>query len=114
MTYQSCVHQSLRTEPHQVNVIITDSSRYKSLIIKYGYCNEYYIDSIKIFHVSLESLRGGRQKLFGLITITEHDPNDFRRILIVDSTRFICEYSINEILKMDTFSVGGKLVYKLK
>jgi len=110
----NCVHQSLGTVPDQINVIIQDSSLSKSVFIRHGYCTKIGNDSIKYYSIKLDHLQGGRQRLFGLLTISEHEPNDLKRIIIIDSTRHVAEYSVNEILKMDTINMEERIVYIIK
>lgn len=112
----ACLHQSLGSLVDDINIQVMDNIENANIIVKYGQSYEFEIDSEKLFKVKLERLRGGRTSLFGIFQISDstQDPNEFKRIILSDSTRFINEYSINDILKLDTIMVDSMVVYKLK
>lgn len=114
--FSSCLHQSLGSLVDDINIQVIDNIENANIIVKYGQSYEFEIDSKKLFKVKLERLRGGRTSLFGFFEISKwtHDPDEFKRIILSDSTRFIKEYSINDILKLDTIMVDSMIVYKLK
>ncbi len=114
--FSACLHQSLGSLVDEINIQVMDNIGNGNIIVKYGQSYEFEIDSLKLFKVKLERLRGGRTSLFGIFEISKwtHDPDEFKRIILSDSTRFIKEYSINDILKLDTIMVDSMVVYKLK
>lgn len=114
--FSACLHQSLGSLVDEINIQVMDNIGNGNIIVKYGQSYEFEIDSLKLFKVKLERLKGGRTSLFGIFEISKwtHDPDEFKRIILSDSTRFIKEYSINDILKLDTIMVDSMVVYKLK
>lgn len=114
--FSACLHQSLGSLVDEINIQAIDNIENANIIVKYGQSYKFEIDSLKLFKVKLERLRGGRTSLFGIFEISKwtHDPDEFKRIILSDSTRFIKEYSINDILKSDTIMVDSMVVYKLK
>ncbi len=116
LMFSACLHQSLGSLVDEINIQVMDNIENANIIVKYGQSYEFEIDSEKLFKVKLERLRGGRTSLFGIFQISDstQDPNEFKRIILSDSTRFINEYSINDILKLDTIMVDSMVVYKLK
>jgi len=116
LMFSAYLHQSLGSLVDEINIQVMDNIENANIIVKYGQSYKFEIDSLKLFKVKLERLRGGRTSLFGIFEISKltHDPNDFKRIILSDSTRFIKEYSINDILKLDTLMVDSMVIYKLK
>ncbi len=116
LMFSACLHQSLGSLVDEINIQAIDNIENANIIVKYGQSYKFEIDSLKLFKVKLERLRGGRTSLFGIFEISKwtHDPDEFKRIILSDSTRFIKEYSINDILKSDTIMVDSMVVYKLK
>ena len=114
--FSAYLHQSLGSLVDEINIQVMDNSENANIIVKYGQSYKFEIDSLKLYKVKLERLRGGRTSLFGIFEISKwtHDPDEFKRIILSDSTRFIKEYSINDILKSDTIMVDSMVVYKLK
>lgn len=110
-----CMHQSTRSCVDELNIKIEPELENANFIVKYGQRYKFEIDTLKLFKVKLERLRGGRTSLFGIFEISKwtHDPDEFKRIILSDSTKFINEYSINDILKLDTIMVDSMVVYKL-
>ena len=111
-----CVHQSIGSCVDELNIKIEPELENANIIVKYGQSRKFELDSEKLFKVKLERLIGGRTSLFGIFQISDstQDPNEFKRIILSDSTRFIKEHSINDILKLDTIMVDSMVVYKLK
>ncbi|MBK9718205.1 MAG: hypothetical protein IPO85_11965 [Saprospiraceae bacterium] len=114
--FSSCLRQSLGSLVDDINIQVIDNIENANIIVKYGQSYKFEFDTLKLFKVKLERLRGGRTSLFGIFEISKwtHDPDEFKRIILSDSTRFIKEYSINDILKLDTIMVDSMVVYKLK
>lgn len=116
LMFSACLHQSLGSLVDEINIQVMDNIENANIIVKYGQSRKFELDSEKLFKVKLERLRGGRTSLFGIFEISKwtHDPDEFKRIILSDSTIFIKEYSINDILKSDTIMVDSMVVYKLK
>lgn len=112
----ACLHQSIGSLVDELNIQVMDNIENANIIVKYGQSRKFELDSEKLFKVKLERLIGGRTSLFGIFQISDstQDPNEFKRIILSDSTRFINEYSINDILKLDTLMVDSMVIYKLK
>ncbi len=108
-----CLYQSLGTIPDNIKIFLSNNSKSKHIIVKFGSCDESYIDTVKIFNIKLDHLQGGRLKLLGIITISEQDPNEIKRIIIADSTSQIRDFTVNEIMQMDTIMCKDLVVYKI-
>jgi len=115
VVFQSCVHMSNRNEKETLHIKIGDNKNDQQVSVHFQF-PKYIIDCKKnenVFSVNVPSMRGGMTKFLGLITITNHDPFEYKNIIIRVNGQEINRLSLNDIYNLEKSEIDSHFVYLL-